>query len=475
MKKTLVYTLLALTIITTWGDDTFRMDEFVITGTKTEHLLEEAPVHTEVITEETLKKKGITDIKDAFDEVAGVKAIRSMGSWGNKGNISIQGMSSEHILILVDGMQITGGHGGTDISSIPVNSIERIEIVKGSASALYGSEAIGGVINIITNNAEKKNSLSLEMGKYNTEMLKFSTGDRDGEFGYSINYAREESDGINPDYVSGGERQSDWYKESSLSAKLLFGSGRNTLAIDPSWSEQTMRDGLTATTWQDRIQKRTGMNLTYNSVIDSDSAFKVNYSDYEYEHYTEDRTSEWTDNNQNIDIMYNTTSIKGNNIILGSVSRSEERDDKGKGFKKERDIDSFYIQDEITSGSNTFVLGLRSDDYEDLGKQDNPRIAVHFRKDRDVSYRLSYGEAFRAPDLNKMYAVPWIMGPYNVISNPSLKPEESTNYMLGIDVKRNENSKLYVNLFKNELENLINYTTTRVGPPPWNMNWVNVD
>ena len=133
-----------------------ELEKTVVTATKTEHTLGDVPVAAEVITKEEIKAKNIKTVQDALIHLTGIKIRKSCGSWGNKGNVQMQGLDAKHTLILVDGQRYYGGHGAVDIHSISIEMIERIEVIKGPASALYGSDAIGGVVNIITRSAPKK-------------------------------------------------------------------------------------------------------------------------------------------------------------------------------------------------------------------------------------------------------------------------------------------------------------------------------
>ena len=156
-----------------------ELEKTVITATKTMHTLGDVPVAAEVITKEEIKAKNIKTVQDALKYLSGIKVDKFCGGWGDKGKMQIQGLSANYTLILVDGQKYHGGHGeGVDLHSIPIEMIERIEILKGPASALHGSDAIGGVINIITKSAPKKPmfSASTSFGTRNTQVHEASGG-----------------------------------------------------------------------------------------------------------------------------------------------------------------------------------------------------------------------------------------------------------------------------------------------------------
>ncbi len=163
-----VATLLALSV------PTFAQSsepEVTVTATRVSVLLENVGDDVDIITQEQIKEMGFTSITDVLKYVAGVH-FYSNGGWGKQSNVFIQGLNGRYILVLVNGVPVNDPstpNGKANFEWIDLNNVERIEVLKGSQSALYGSEAIGGVINIITKKPEKNSfSVRLEGGKYKT-------------------------------------------------------------------------------------------------------------------------------------------------------------------------------------------------------------------------------------------------------------------------------------------------------------------
>ena len=136
------------------NDDPFNLEQIVVTATRTEKKIKNTPVITQIITSKQIEERGTGNIQDLLtQEVPGLN-FQEVG-YGT--SIDIQGLGSKHILFLIDGERIAGENGGNiDYSRINLYNIDHIEIVKGASSALYGSQAMGGVINIITRKAKKK-------------------------------------------------------------------------------------------------------------------------------------------------------------------------------------------------------------------------------------------------------------------------------------------------------------------------------
>ena len=124
-----------------------EMSSIVITGTRTERYLKDVPVTTQVLKGLKLRESGAIDVSHLLNELTGVSVVENQFGTG----VELSGFGADHILVMVDGMEILGRtNGQLDISQIATDQIERVEVVKGASSALYGSEAMGGIINIIT-------------------------------------------------------------------------------------------------------------------------------------------------------------------------------------------------------------------------------------------------------------------------------------------------------------------------------------
>ena len=141
--------------------ESYKFDEVVITGTRTEKKLLEVPVRTEVVTREEIEQTHARDLKEALEDVPGLLLRQTHGKQGQE--VWMQGFDSDRVLILLDGERLTATTGSTvDLTQITTANIERIEIIKGATSALYGSEAMGGVINVITKSPTKPLSFTFQ-------------------------------------------------------------------------------------------------------------------------------------------------------------------------------------------------------------------------------------------------------------------------------------------------------------------------
>ena len=439
------------------------VDKIVVSATKTPHTLGDVPVAAEVITREELLEENVQTVQQALEKVTGIAVEANTGSWGNKGNVMIHGLDARHTLVLIDGQRILGGHqNAVDFQQISIEMIERIEILKGPSSALYGSDAMGGVINIITRGAPDKPEFSgsLAMGTRSTTIGNVSAGAGSGKVGGRVNYTYRESEGV--------DKEVDPYHEHILQGTLSFDlSDKMELDIKPYYSYHDMEK-------QDRYQERYGFNAFFKWQPDEYSTARIRGSLFDYHHWTEDRGTDYVLDDYELEIGYSRLLFEKHLVSAGYEFWQEERDDESKSLFVDQNLHSFYLQDEIDLSPVVLVLGARLDAHESWGEEISPKASLMYKASNELTFRASVGTAFKAPSLLKLYG-DWMMGPYMVHANPDLKPEKSLGYQAGAEYAFSKNVTGKVSLFRNELEDLIDTRVVRVGPPPWDMYYENVD
>ena len=174
----------------------YTLDQMVVTATRTEKKIIDVPASVEVITAKDIEKSGATYIDDALKKVTGIAVSRTGGLANSKSVVTMRGVKSgSDVLVLVDGQPMVNAYSGTvNWNDIPVESIEKIEVVKGPGSAIYGSNAMAGVINITTKDSEKMHAkTSLTYGTNHTWIKKVNVGDKVGKFGYDLYYQGTDS------------------------------------------------------------------------------------------------------------------------------------------------------------------------------------------------------------------------------------------------------------------------------------------
>jgi outer membrane cobalamin receptor len=457
----------------------FHLDKMVISATKTEHKLGDVPVATEIITQEDIQARGAKTVQDALRGLAGIKINKSCGSWGDKGKIEIHGMDASQTLILVDGQRAVGGHANAvDLNQIPVEMIERIEIVKGPGSALYGSDAMAGVVNIITKSAPDKPRISVgtSLGSRQTQIYEAGGGIKAGDFGIGdfgvdVNYTQRQSDGINA--------ETDRYIEDMVQGTVQYSfMPQAKLAVKPFYSKNKMD-------YEGRNQERLGLNALFDWSPDKYSKLNFRGGWFNYQHYTEDKSTDYTGNDYDAEINYNHTLFEHYTLTGGYSYYSKKLDDPGKAYSADQILHSGLLQAELNFAPVTAVLGARLDNHDLWGAEINPKGSLMYKVidgQEALRLRASVGTAFRAPSLVKLYADGWRMGPWVVRANPDLKPEKSIGYQAGAEYNMSTLLLAKVVYFCNEIKDLINYQTdVEVIPQPFGppimrmyMDWDNV-
>lgn len=174
----------------------YTLDQMVVTATRTEKKIIDVPASVEVITAKDLEKSGAAYVDDALKKVTGIAVSRTGGLANSKPVVTLRGVKSgSDVLVLVDGQPMVNAYSGiVNWNDIPVESIEKIEVVKGPGSAIYGSNAMAGVINITTKDSEKMHAkTSLTYGTNHTWIKKVNVGDKVGKFGYDLYYQGTDS------------------------------------------------------------------------------------------------------------------------------------------------------------------------------------------------------------------------------------------------------------------------------------------
>ena len=174
----------------------YTLDQMVVTATRTEKKIIDVPASVEVITAKDIEKSGAAYVDDALKKVTGIAVSRTGGLANSKPVVTLRGVKSgSDVLVLVDGQPMVNAYSGTvNWNDIPVESIEKIEVVKGPGSAIYGSNAMAGVINITTKDSEKMHAkTSLTYGTNHTWIKKVNVGDKIGKFGYDLYYQGTDS------------------------------------------------------------------------------------------------------------------------------------------------------------------------------------------------------------------------------------------------------------------------------------------
>ncbi len=449
--------------------DLFRLDEVVVTGTKTERRLKDTPVITEVITRSEIEATGAENIGEVLEHRVGIVVDRDAHGDG----VQLQGLDSDYILILLDGEPQVGRIAGKlDLARIAVENVDRIEIVKGASSALFGSAAMGGVINVITRKASSPLAAQFtnNFETHNTIDSRSTVQLKHDKINALLTLAANRRSPIDLD-ESDLTTTIDGYKNWSHSARSEYQlTSKSTLLFLGQYFAQK-QEGVSET--EGVVFDRLGDIDNFSGSVGTGYQFgsrsklmgKIYATRYRDESTVIDRgTSLTASSNVTVQDL-----IKGEaqfDVALGSKNQltvgaelifENLESQRITGGEKDVTTDSLFFQNEFRPIANlAFVLGGRLDYHSEFGTHFSPKLSGMYHVTRDVTIRTSYGQGFRAPDFKDLYLD--FSNPtsgYQVLGNPDLQPESSGNWNLGVEYQFKSSLLGRVHLYRNNLNNLI--------------------
>ena len=485
------------------AQEAVELKKTVVTATRTETPIENLPVSVTVITKDDIEKMHVKTVDDVLNKAAGVQIRRGKGlaNTGSHTTLYMRGTGdSSRVLVLKDGAPLNTTYiGSVNFWGVmSVEDIEKIEIVRGASSALYGSYAMGGVINIITRPATKKitGSVSFEGGTFDTYIGNANISTATDKYGIRASAGHKRTDGY--EYYE-GDKWKDYYEtpENELTNVSVGGDiwlGESLLKLD---YEYFMEDSLSATTSQyDGEAENNNYMLSYSLPIGkTEFSIKSFYFDYDYETKARkyNKTTERYDKfyydsdvpKEEWGLMMQVSSELGSHrLTVGSDLKWGECDSNytykagQRNFSGKQDLYSVFVNDEMLIGEKLILsAGVRydwwenhdADFYDDTtatvrsieypDKTDeawSPRAGAVYKLTDDTKLRASFGTGFKVPSLYYLYK----SGPHGAtrfdLANPDLGPEEMTwSYDLGFDMKPNKNLSLSFTFYQSQFEDFL--------------------
>ena len=478
-------------------------DVMVVTGTKTEKALLDVPVRTEIVTAAELANSHARDLAEGLKNVPGLMLKPIHGKSGQE--VWLQGINADRVLVLIDGLPVTASTGSSvDLTQIAVADVKHIEIVKGGVSALYGSEAMGGVVNIITKRAPAGGhyQVTVDGGSYGSDnnVSHALLNDQHANVLLSKNtdtwYAQLMGDirhkgGTDLD-LSDWDFEGDAGDKTNLSLELGYQFANDAeIKIKPSWYQEDIHKNFgTFVPGIGKIKKvkaeqatRKNVLLAYEQPLSEHLALS---SWYMHEAF-EDKTSQDTLSTQAVDqsrvglskfdkveLQLDSDYFDEHLITFGVVgyssslnqqqitrsSRQQANIDELNGTQRRENIE-FYLQDDYFISDNLELLpGVRVQHDSDFGAHAAPKFNLMYRPDAlseiDGKIRSGIGAGYRVPTLKERhYLFDHSALGYMIIGNPDLVPESSISLQLGAEVHPSRDLMLEINLFHNEITDLI--------------------
>lgn len=469
----------------------FDLEEVMVTATRTERQLSSIPLPSLIVGKKEIQQINSIRLNEILNEQTGLVTIPDFG--GGEG-IQLQGLDAEYTLILLDGVPMIGRSAGTlDLSRITVQNIKQIEVVKGASSSLYGSEALGGVINIITDKNQEgfQGNAHYRYGSFNTHDTSLGLDFQKQKTGIRFFINRLSSDGYDlVEEVEGNTVEpfanytftTDFNTNLGDKGNLLLSGRYYTQAQDLIFS--TLSGESLVREWNTRAKIDYQISDKWSSYLD---LYATNYFAEESLIDLANAESSSTRFDQLLFLPEFRTTFQPNarqSLILGVGWRHEylERDN----FSTNPTFNSQYIYfqyDTYLLNQLNLIIGSRFDNHSEYSSQFSPKIALQWDINNTWAVKASAGYGFKAPDFRQLYfdffnsAVGYNVIGYNVVDtrlpeleqlgeirrqvvsisefdNP-LKPESSINYNIGIQFSPTNRFSFNLNFFRNDIRNLI--------------------
>ena len=429
-----------------------------VTATRTAQTVDETLASVTVITREQIARMQATDLADILRYASGVEIARSGGT-GQIASIFTRGTESDHTLFLVDGMKINPGTlGSANISYIHPDNIERIEIVKGPRSTLYGSEAIGGVIQIFTRQTGPAFTAHATAGSNSTKKVGFQAfhkTQQGARLGFSLN--NSSTDGFP---ALQGSTINTGHDNLSLNATAAHTLGNTEIKLNLIHShgnteylaEDYSNYPTIAILKKDQDFTQQAINLDIDTLINDNWISRVKLGLFNDE-LEQNQSSDFA-RTQRTQLEWQNDYDVGNHALTAGVSLQREAIESlsfGTGFDETINTHAIFLQDNIQIGQHSLVLAARLTDHETSDQHTTWETSYGYQATPELNLYASIATAFRAPSASDLYG-------YG--GNINLQPETAKNYEVGAKYQINATHHLSATAFYNQVDNLINFVET---------------
>lgn len=442
-------------------DDIPTLDEIVVTATRTAQAADETLASVTVIGRRQLDQ--VNSLDEALATVPGLDLSRN-GGYGKSTSVFLRGTNAGHVLVLVDGVRAASATLGTfAFEHLRPEQVERIEIVRGPRAALYGSEAVGGVIQIFTRQA-KGPYIEAGLGSHDTRAISAGIGGGN-TWRYSFEAGRMTSEGIPTLAVMNTDQG---YQNSHLAARLAgplapglrleadFSQAQGHSEQDPAVGNEDFRNRVASLRLNHEITANWTQRLTLGQALDD----YTTHSPFLPANIVTRRTSLAWQHDLNLTPVGLTT--------LGLDAWRDKGDKEGSGdIRASLDTWAIYAQQQWRGLGSDWSAALRRDRHENYGDRTTGSLA--WGRDLSANTRMtaSWGTAFKAPTVNDLfwpYSSDVFRGTtYITVGNPNLRPESSNSLELGVRHKLGDTLTLNANAYRTRVKDLIEWQGTETG------------
>ena len=474
MKRSIISSLISLIFVTPiFAAENIQLDDVVVTATRVPQPREAVIADVSVIDAEEIKRSGQSTLVELLQQQPGIETTNNGGA-GKASGIFMRGTNSGHVVVLIDGVRVQSATlGTTTFENIPLNQIDRIEIIRGPASSLYGQDAIGGVIQLFTKKGEgaPKFYANLGYGTYGTTLAEAGMRGKVRDTTYAFNVSANTTEGFssldthNPN-LDDNDGNRNLAVTGSLSHQIVEGHelGVNFMqskshthfdnrfnidpffpAFNPSFSDHAELEQHTYS-----IYSKNQILENWNSTLRAGQGFDelVNYA--ALGPFTTNSRSLFRTKQNQFSWQNDITLPVG--ILTLMYDRLEEKVKSTTDFKSNKRTNEGYVASYLSNiGAHTVHISLREDHSSSFGSTTTGGLGYGYALNQNWRVSSSYGSAFKAPTFNDLYFPDFFGFP---TSNPDLKPEKSDNVEASLHYQGN-NTTASVTVYENKIRNLI--------------------
>lgn len=471
----------------------FTLDEYVVTAARTETKLVDTPANISVVDAKTIEERHYQDVSEVLKDVPGANVLDS-GVGAYEKVIKLNG--DERVLVLVDGRRINTDMGLTnsarssvDMNMLPdVGLIERIEVLKGAGGALYGSDAVGGVVNIITKKADRSfGKVSIATGSMGAEDYNAMYSIKEDRTGVTVSASKYEQD-----YYKYRDAKSNtttkWkypseFENEKVSLKVDYEINKvNNLTVGYDYSQY---DGMSPTIYglnkQEKDSKNLYAKLDWLTESKDNGYLQIYHNEVDYTNLgVYDpwgyplTVGYFNEKSFGIDAQHTFMIQDNNKLVVGASWRKADVKANGDNtYDESVENIALFINDiwELAPAL-TLNTGIRYDDHSEAG-DDTTLSAGLNKKFNDYSHiYLNWSQVFKAPSTDDLYSFfpPGGMGGAGSYGNPNLKPETGDTWTIGYNTKLSDKTDIGINYFESKLEDAIDWKYTSSTEPTYVRN-----
>lgn len=420
------------------AQDATAVEPVVVTATRTAQIADEAVAPVDVITRDQIENSGATTLTDVLRGRAGVDVSQN-GAFGKSSSVNIRGLGSGKVLYLVNGRRIadpSSTDGAPSIQHIPTSQIERIEVVRGPRSTLYGSEALGGVVNIITREpGDAAFAASVGAGSYSSRTASAGVSGQGDNLSYNLSVNAYETDGYDVRDDDFDDR--DGYENQSVSGRMSYAAtDRMEVSLDllvdqgtteyDNCSDATTFVGPFGDCETEFTQHTVGVGADYQVAANWDTRLHVSRSREERRNFYEDTFNNEFDGSTTTASWQNDFQLGSNQLATVGIEDTTDAVDRPDDFAEdERGRSAVFGQWQFALGGHDFVLGARGIDDEQFGDHETGTVDYGVELAEGLRFLASAGTAFKAPTLFQLYSPQY--------GNEDLEPEKSASVEFGLE------------------------------------------